>query len=512
MRPTSRYLRTVLVLLCQVAFLWSLCLPQDCAAQDSTAFVDGFYSYQVGTLTRGCGDMTSGAWRWGSHHYLACYSAGWGIVDDGSSNKRLQLWGGVASGGGGACAACAWETRFESLTDYAVRAKVTPLDVLNQAGGCKRGMAGIVGRIQGTDAFCTGYVLALSLNNGGPQCDEGTSLQLLCNNPGQGCDGSEPMTLLASEELNISASPPGNMDPPQEFVLTLDFTGSDIQGAIWSLEDWKAGGPGPLAEVTARDQTYTSGTFGLYQESSKTLFDDVVVTVRKHAVSAPVVADVCFDPQRLGLKNKGGYLTCYIELPQGRDPWDIDVGTVLLNDSVPAELSPTGVQDHDLDNVNERMVKFDQGEVVTLLVSADESPLGGAPALIVPSGVDMPVDLKVSGALTDGTEFVGTEAVTLSSRAGGSKAGPAIRTLRGPQGTTPRISFDLATSGRVSLCIYDAAGRQVRMLENSYKRAGTYDVTWDRKTNDGRSAAPGVYFVTLEQGRDNSVAKMILVD
>ena len=57
------------------------------------------------------------------------------------------------------------------------------------------------------------------------------------------------MTLLASQNLDLCAGPSGRVDPAEEYVLTLDFCGSRVSGAVWALEDWKAGGGAPLAEV-----------------------------------------------------------------------------------------------------------------------------------------------------------------------------------------------------------------------------------------------------------------------
>ena len=513
MSPVEICLRRGYLFLAACAVVLLLFFPGDAGAQDSTAFVEGFYSYQIGDLASGCGDMTSGSLRWSSHHYRACYSAGWGVVEVGPSEKKLHLWGGVSSGGGD-CTVCASNPQFQDLTDCSVRAKVTPLEVGGSVQGCKSGIVGIMGRVQGTDCSCTGYLLALSLNNGGNQCDRRSSLQLLCNDRGQGCNGSEPMTLLAYEDVNIYAGPSGKVDPAEEYVLTLDLLGSTIAGAIWSLEDWKAGNRNPLAEVKVEDDSYSSGTFGLYQGSGASLFDDLVVTVEggsQEAPSGPLAADIDFDPDRLNSKSRGRYVTCYIELPLDYDPWAIDVSTILLNSSLQAYMSPTDVVDHDEDSVPDRMVKFDRGEVLAVVGAANEPGSSGF-ALSTPSGGEEEVELEVRGELSDGTEFVGTEAVVVAADEGGSKGRAVLKMPRGPMGIKAKIGFELAADGPVNLCVYDVAGRHLRTLVDDYRRAGSYEVSWDRRTDDGRPVGLGVYFVRLDHRGETSVGKMMLAD
>ncbi len=86
---------------------------------------------------------------------------------------------------------------------------------------------------------------------------------------------------------------------------------------------------------------------------------------------------VNFDPDTLNLKSKGKWITCYIELPEGYDVWQIDGSTVLFNGIVPAYLGKEGwvkaeanesnITDNDEDGILERMVKFDRAAVRDIL-------------------------------------------------------------------------------------------------------------------------------------------------
>jgi hypothetical protein len=80
-----------------------------------------------------------------------------------------------------------------------------------------------------------------------------------------------------------------------------------------------------------------------------------------------VTASVDIHPNTLNLKSNGRWVTAYIELPEGYDVGDIDVGTVLLEDSIPAASYPTSIGDHDHDGVPDLMVKFSRADLIAYL-------------------------------------------------------------------------------------------------------------------------------------------------
>ncbi len=97
--------------------------------------------------------------------------------------------------------------------------------------------------------------------------------------------------------------------------------------------------------------------------------------------SQPVVKPtVDIDPNTLNLKSKGRWITCYIDLPTGYDVNDIDISTIMLEDTIPAEWGD--IQGDTL------MVKFDRSDVEDMLSPGT-------------------YNFKVTGELTDGTKFEG---------------------------------------------------------------------------------------------------------
>jgi hypothetical protein len=64
------------------------------------------------------------------------------------------------------------------------------------------------------------------------------------------------------------------------------------------------------------------------------------------------------------------------------------------------------------------------------------------------------------------------------------------------------IGFGLSRSGKVSLAIYDLAGRKVRQLAGGSMAAGRHDLVWDGRDAAGRSVPIGVYLIELQaEGR-----------
>ena len=116
----------------------------------------------------------------------------------------------------------------------------------------------------------------------------------------------------------------------------------------------------------------------------------------------PVGVDI--DPDTLNLKSKGNWATCYVELPEAYNVSDINVSTIMLNGTVPAEPSPAAIGDHDNDAIPDLMVKFNRTAVVQYMIS---------------QGVEfVNVTVTVTGQLNDGTPFEGSDITRVSGLVG----------------------------------------------------------------------------------------------
>jgi len=114
---------------------------------------------------------------------------------------------------------------------------------------------------------------------------------------------------------------------------------------------------------------------------------------------APVAtASIDIAPDTLNLRSRGRWITGYIELPEGYDVGDIDVSSIMLNDTIPAELSLVAVGDYDIDGVSDLMVKFNGASVISYIIGAIGYPDGFAT-----------VTLTITGKLNNGIPFEGSD-------------------------------------------------------------------------------------------------------
>ena len=82
-----------------------------------------------------------------------------------------------------------------------------------------------------------------------------------------------------------------------------------------------------------------------------------------------------------------------------------------------------------------------------------------------------------------------------------------------PNPFNPRtvISYELATGGRVTLQVFDAAGRLVTTLVDGERGAGPHRAAWNGTDDSGREVGTGVYFYRLRQAGEIRTRKMTLI-
>jgi hypothetical protein len=74
-----------------------------------------------------------------------------------------------------------------------------------------------------------------------------------------------------------------------------------------------------------------------------------------------------------------------------------------------------------------------------------------------------------------------------------------------------QVTLGLGEAQEVSLGIYDAQGRQVRLLFDGLLTEGLHRIQWDGITEDLRPAAPGVYFCRMEADRYIDTQKVVIL-
>jgi hypothetical protein len=90
---------------------------------------------------------------------------------------------------------------------------------------------------------------------------------------------------------------------------------------------------------------------------------------------APIVAEADICPDIINLKSGGKYVTVYLEMPAGYPVADIDLNSILLEETISAKAGIAVIGDHDNDGVQDLMVKFNRADLKGL-VAAGETRLG----------------------------------------------------------------------------------------------------------------------------------------
>jgi len=131
-------------------------------------------------------------------------------------------------------------------------------------------------------------------------------------------------------------------------------------------------------------------------------------------VPSVINATVDIDPKALNLRSRGKWITAYIELPEGYDVGNINVTSIMLNDTIPVYLMdvpapkpvPTVIGDHDDDGILDLMVKFDRAELTSYILTNVD---------IIKFFEErfMTITLTLTGKLNDGTPFQGSITITV---------------------------------------------------------------------------------------------------
>ena len=218
-----------------------------------------------------------------------------------------------------------------------------------------------------------------------------------------------------------------------------------------------------------------------------------------------LVAALDFDPDALNLKSNGRWVTCYIELSDGYDPYDIDPSSVAFMDSIPAVEHPGGVGDYDDDDIEELMVKFPRADVGAMLAPGDS--------------VEVWISARV-GSLA----FTATDTIRVFWPGGGD--GPEDGNVddaafcerfrleqNRPNPFNPKtvIGFSTPAGAHVRLDITDVTGRLVATLVDGYLEDGEHQAEWDGLASNGTPVASGVYFSTVTARGFSETRKVLLL-
>jgi len=80
-----------------------------------------------------------------------------------------------------------------------------------------------------------------------------------------------------------------------------------------------------------------------------------------------------------------------------------------------------------------------------------------------------------------------------------------------PFASETRFTFSVETAVNLLLEVFDVQGRRVQTLTSGFYAPGSYSTAWDGRSADGRSVAPGMYFIRCSTSRGEEVRRVVLV-
>jgi choice-of-anchor B domain-containing protein len=94
----------------------------------------------------------------------------------------------------------------------------------------------------------------------------------------------------------------------------------------------------------------------------------------------------------------------------------------------------------------------------------------------------------------------------------GASSVVSMRNYPNPFNPSTTISYELTTSGQVTLVVFDVGGRRIRTLVNETQQAGRHVAAWDGTDSDGGRIASGVYLCRLETPSRTETLKVTLIE
>jgi flagellar hook assembly protein FlgD len=80
-----------------------------------------------------------------------------------------------------------------------------------------------------------------------------------------------------------------------------------------------------------------------------------------------------------------------------------------------------------------------------------------------------------------------------------------------PFNAATRIAYQLPERSHVKLVLRDLMGRELRILANEEREAGTHEVGWDGRDASDSPLPSGVYIYSLQAGSFRSSKKLLIV-
>jgi hypothetical protein len=135
---------------------------------------------------------------------------------------------------------------------------------------------------------------------------------------------------------------------------------------------------------------------------------------------------------------------------------------------------------------------------------------GEATAVVL---TETPCDVEVTATAHNFIPATGAVAVLEGTGVDVEVDAPTALLQNAPNPFNPSttLSFSVGERSRVTIGVYDVAGRRISLLVDSEFDPGRFSVRWDGRDGAGRHVASGTYFARMSAGSSSFERKMILI-
>lgn len=205
-----------------------------------------------------------------------------------------------------------------------------------------------------------------------------------------------PQLSLPTEGTTVSTLTPVleivNAVDPDSAAVTYDFEVYSNNLLVASISSV----PGGISGKTSTTLTTTLSDNASYTWRARAFDGDRygqwmnTASFKTHLAQSTITAEIEFDPQTLNKKSNGNWVNVKIGLPPGLKAADVNISSIRLEGTVPAEASPISISNGQ--NGDVLTVKFGRSAVIALLPSGDNVPVH--------------VTGKIGSLLFEGVDFI----------------------------------------------------------------------------------------------------------
>jgi photosystem II stability/assembly factor-like uncharacterized protein len=157
----------------------------------------------------------------------------------------------------------------------------------------------------------------------------------------------------------------------------------------------------------------------------------------------------------------------------------------------------------------------DLGVFVTRNLGQTWTPLGGTMPIQPVWDLELHAASRKLFAFTHGRSVWALDLGTVSLSAPRTQSASRLELSApspNPARGAARFVVSLAARAEVSVIVFDAAGRQVRVLARGTLESGRHALAWDARDERGARTRAGVYFVRASDGSATRMQRLVLVD